>query len=106
MRSIFARNDPVDVATRLLNGKADSTVGRTYGMCLEYLYGKPVQPAEPRGREDEEEQIEYQFVSNIPRPHYPPPHRAPGSLDESASAAEHKDDNDSTLPAVAGSKGR
>ena len=70
VRRIFAKNDPVDVATALLKGERDSTAGRVYLQLLEYLYGRPGQPAEPRS--GGEEQIEYQFVSSIPRPQYPP----------------------------------
>jgi len=99
VRRIFAKNDPVDVATKLLNGERDATAGRVYLQLLEYLYGKPAQPVDVRGAGDEQE-IEYQFVSNIPRPQYPPPHRAPGSLDARESAGAHSGNAVSTPPAV------
>ncbi len=85
MRAIFARNDPVNVGTRLLTGEADSTVGRSFGLFLEYLYGKPAQPYEARGALSDE--IEYQLVSNVPRPHYPPAHYLPGAPAKNASGA-------------------
>ena len=104
MRAIFRQNDPVEIAGKLLNHGSDATKAKIFVQCLEYLYGKPVQPVEARGGDDEQE-IEYRFVSNIPRPQYPPPHRAPGSLAARSSAAARPAGTVSPPPAAAGNQG-
>lgn len=86
MRAIFARNDPVDIAGKLLREGSDATKAKVFVQCLEYLYGKPVQPVEARGAGGEK--IEYQYVSNVPRPKYPPAHYVPAASAANASGAE------------------
>jgi hypothetical protein len=82
VRAIFAENDPVEVATNQLNGEGDATGGRLFLQLLEYLYGKPLQPIE--AREPEEQKVAFQFISNIPRPKYPP--AVPGPIASAANA--------------------
>jgi hypothetical protein len=65
--AIFAVADPVEVGSRLLAGKGDATVAKTFALLLEYLFGKPVQQIEASGPEGA--QITYQFISSAPRPH-------------------------------------
>jgi hypothetical protein len=77
VRAIFAANDAIDVSTKLLDGRGDATAGRVFLQLLEYYYGKPVQPVEARGAGGEK--IEYQLVSNVPRPQYPPAHYLPAA---------------------------
>lgn len=85
VRKIFASNDPVDVAGKLLKGERDATAGRVYLQLLGYLYGPPGQPVEERGAGGEK--IEYQLVSNVPRPQYPPAHYLTGAPGANAAAA-------------------
>jgi hypothetical protein len=64
-RAILKKNDPVEVASKLLEGEGDATMGRTFALLLEYLYGKPVQHVEASGPDDEK--MFYQYVTYAPR---------------------------------------
>ena len=95
-RMIFTRNDPVDVATKLLNGELDSTAAKIYAMLLEYLYGKPA-PRLEAGNPEGGKTL-YEFVTYAPRPQHqleagppacPPSRRASGALGpETVSSTE------------------
>jgi len=67
-REVFRRNDPAEVATRLLHCKSDATVAKTYALFLEYLYGKPVQQVEASSPDGEK--VIYQLVTSVPRPQH------------------------------------
>jgi len=69
MRAVFRKNNPVDVATKLLNQAGDASKTKVFVQCLEYLYGKPVQHVEARGPDGEK--VTFQFVTTVPRPQYP-----------------------------------
>jgi len=66
MRRIFTKNDPVKVATKLLDGKGGATAGRVYLQLLEYLYGKPVQPVEARESAAAPAREPFDFICHIP----------------------------------------
>ncbi|HMD31666.1 MAG TPA: hypothetical protein VKG84_07135 [Candidatus Acidoferrales bacterium] len=68
-RAIFVRNNPVDVASRLLSGEGDATMARTFTLLMEYLYGKPLTQLDSGGPEDD--RVIYQFVTRAPRPQLP-----------------------------------
>jgi hypothetical protein len=71
VRAIFARTDPVDVATNLLRGEGDATMAKTFALLMEYLYGKPVQPYDAGGPGDPERfgARPFQFATHVPRPY-------------------------------------
>ena len=68
VKAVWAKNDPVDVATDLLQESGDATKAKVFLQLLEYQYGKPVPPVD--ASEPAEEKVAFQFVSNIPRPDY------------------------------------
>jgi len=67
-RAIFAENDPVDVATKLLKGEGDATVAKSFFQVADWIYDKPAQQSGASGPEGERP---FQFVTYAPRPQYP-----------------------------------
>lgn len=84
MRAVFAENDPVDIATKLLNDGSDSTKAKIFVQCLEYLYGKPVQQIEARGAVNDK--APFSFITHIPRPKFPG--QAPDTTDSTGTTEE------------------
>ena len=71
MRAIFRRRNPADVAVDLLEKGSEATRAKILSQCLEYLYGKPVQPVTARNAENDD--ASFDFICHIPRPKYPDP---------------------------------
>ncbi len=67
-RAIFAENEPVGVATRLLKGEGDATVAKSYFQVADWIYDKPAQQSGASGPEGEKA---FQFVTYAPRPQHP-----------------------------------
>jgi hypothetical protein len=66
-RAIWAANDPVEVATRLLKGEGDATVAKSYFQVADWIYGRPAQQSGTSGPEGERA---FRFVTYVPRPQY------------------------------------
>ena len=64
--AIFAKNDPVATATRLLHCKSAATVAKTWTLMIEYRYGKPVQHLEAHSADGQP--VTVQLVTTVPRP--------------------------------------
>lgn len=67
VRAIFAKNDPVEVATTLLHCKSEATRAKSFFDLLGYMYGKPAQQSEASATEG---QRPFQFATYVPRPQY------------------------------------
>jgi len=85
VRAIFARNDPVEIASQLLGKEGDATMAKIFQLLMEYLYGKPVQQYDAGGPYDDRRP--FQIAAHIPRP------RMPQAAAETASNPR-EDEND------------
>jgi len=69
IKAVFAENDPVGIAGKLLQEGTDATKAKIFVQCLEYLYGKPVQQIE--ARDPAGDRGPFTFITHIPRPKFP-----------------------------------
>jgi hypothetical protein len=70
VKAIFARHDPVEVASKLLNCNRPTVVARVLERLLDYQYGRPRQAIEATGPGGGA--VRVVIVSHIPRPARPP----------------------------------
>jgi len=84
MRAIFRKKDAVEVAVDLLKNGSDGTRAKIFSQCLEYLYGKPVQPVTARAAENDS--APFDFICHIPQPKYPEPATDATGLPRQAAA--------------------
>ncbi len=70
VKAIFARHNPVEVASKLLNCNRPTVVARVLERLLDYKYGRPRQAIEATGPGGGP--VRLVIVSHIPRPARPP----------------------------------